>query len=79
MIATMDLGAPVIVLTLLLLLYLVLILDIYRSKSKDTVEKFVWTCIVLLFPFVGAIVYLSVGRRNKFLYQVMKKFYGGSG
>jgi|GEM_PF-3393269 len=78
MIATMNLGAPEIVLTLLLLLYLVLFLDIYRSKSKDTLEKLVWICIVLLFPFVGAIVYLSVGRRDKFLYLVVKKFYSGS-
>ncbi|MDP2885329.1 MAG: PLD nuclease N-terminal domain-containing protein [Ignavibacteria bacterium] len=78
MTAIMNLGAPEIILALLLLLYLVLFLDIYRSNSKDTLEKFVWTCIVLLFPCVGAIVYLSVGRRDKFLYHVMKKFYGGS-
>jgi hypothetical protein len=78
MIADMNLGAPEIILLSLVLLFLILFIDIYRSKSKDTFEKLVWACLILLFPLVGAIVYLSVGRKDKFLYHVMKKFYGGS-
>ena len=74
-----NLGAPEIILICLLLLFFVLFVGIYRSKSKDTLEKLVWTCIVLLLPFVGAIVYLSVGRKDKFLYHVMKKFYRSGG
>jgi len=75
---TMNLGAPEIILISLVLIFLLLFFDIYRSKSKDRFEKLVWACLILLFPFVGAIVYLSVGRKEKFLYHVMKKFYGGS-
>jgi hypothetical protein len=74
----MNLGAPEVALTLFVLIFLVLIFDIYRSKSKDAFEKIVWSCMVLVLPLVGAIVYLSVGRKEKFLYRVMKKFYGGS-
>ena len=74
----MNLGAPEIILISLVLIFLLLFIDIYRSKSKDRFEKLVWACLILLFPFVGAIVYLSVGRKEKFLYHVMKKFYGGS-
>jgi hypothetical protein len=73
--ADMNFGAPEIVLTILVLLFLVLFYDIYRSKSKDGLEKLVWSCVILFFPFVGAIVYLSVGRKEKFLYHVMKRFY----
>jgi multisubunit Na+/H+ antiporter MnhB subunit len=74
----MNLGAPEIVLLSLVLIFLILFFDNYRSKSKDTFEKLVWACLIFLFPFVGAIVYLSVGRKDKFLYHVLKKFYGGS-
>jgi multisubunit Na+/H+ antiporter MnhB subunit len=72
----MNLGGPEIVLISLVLIFLLLFFDIYRSKSKDTFEKLVWSCLILLFPVVGAVVYLSVGRKEKFLYHVMKKFYG---
>ena len=74
----MNLGAPEIILVLVALFYLVPLVDIYRSKSKDTFEKIVWTCIVLVLPIAGTVVYLSVGRKHRFLYQVMKKFYGSS-
>ncbi len=76
MTANGNLGAPEIILVLFVLLYLAPIVDIYRSKSKDTLEKVVWTCIVLILPIIGTVVYLSVGRKHKFLYHVMKKFYG---
>jgi hypothetical protein len=74
----MNLGAPELVLTIYVLLFLLLFFDIYRSKSKNSFEKIVWSCVVLVLPFVGAIIYLSVGRREKFLYSIMKKFYGGT-
>jgi hypothetical protein len=73
--STSNLGAPEIVLAYFVLISLLIYLDIYRNSSKDTLEKLVWTFVALLLPVVGVIVYLSVGRKDKFLYRVMKTFY----
>ena len=74
----MNLGVSEIVSICLLLLYLFIIVDILRSKSKNTLEKIVWTCLILFLPLIGIIVYLSVGRKDKFLYTIAHKFKGVS-
>jgi hypothetical protein len=78
MIATIGLGIPEILEVTILLLIIGVLIDINRGNKKDTMEKIVWSCIVLLFPFIGVIVYLSVGRKDNFLYLVVKKFTNAS-
>ena len=74
MIANIGFGTLEILEVAILLFIVGVLIDINRGNKKDTMEKIVWSCIVVLFPLVGAIVYLSVGRKNKFLYLVVQKF-----
>ena len=70
-----SLGAPEILLGSLVLCVIIALFDIQRSASKSSLEKLVWSCVVIFFPFIGVIIYLSVGRKERFLYDVLKKFY----
>jgi Kef-type K+ transport system membrane component KefB len=74
MIATIGIGTPETLGAVFLLLIIGVLIDINKGNKKDTMEKIVWTCVVILFPFIGAIIYLSVGRQEKFLYRVVNKF-----
>ena len=71
-------GAPEIVLLSFVVLVVIPLVDIWKITPKDSFEKIAWTCIVLLFPFVGVIAYFSVGRKEKYLYHVIKKFKSAS-
>jgi hypothetical protein len=74
MIANIGFGTLEILEATILLFIVGVLIDINRGNKKDTMEKIVWSCIVVLFPLVGAIVYLSVGRKDKFLSLVVQKF-----
>lgn len=56
----------IIVLFVLLVMYLpivILLIDIYRSKFRN--HKWTWFMAVLLFNYIGAILYLLIGRQQK--------------
>lgn len=38
-------------------------IDCLTSK-KDTLEKLLWVVIILMFPFIGALLYLFIGTRG---------------
>ncbi|MRR59286.1 MAG: hypothetical protein EG824_13905 [Deltaproteobacteria bacterium] len=40
------------------------LIDILRSEFTGS-NKLVWLLVVFLFPFVGAIAYLAIGRKQK--------------
>ncbi|HCA78491.1 MAG TPA: hypothetical protein DEP53_02025 [Bacteroidetes bacterium] len=69
-----SLGAPELLLLFFALFPAIALFDIWRSNAKDSFEKIVWTCVVLFFNVVGVIVYISVGRKDKFVYDVIRKF-----
>lgn len=74
MIATNVIGIPEIILGIVVILFIGVLIDILKGKKKNTIEKIVWTLLVVLFPAVGLIIYLSVGRQEKFLYRVLNNF-----
>jgi len=41
------------------------IVDIIKSCFKDDSGKVVWLLVVLLLPFLGLILYLTIGRGQK--------------
>lgn len=43
---------------------LIALIDILRSEFTGS-NKLVWLLVVFLFPFVGAIAYLAIGRKQK--------------
>ena len=44
------------------ILWIWALVDLTRNQTLDTNTKIVWVIVVLIFPFIGSIVYLVVGR-----------------
>jgi hypothetical protein len=49
----------------LLLIIPFAIFDTVRSKDLSTTEKFLWILFILVAPYLGAVVYLFWGRKQK--------------
>jgi len=43
---------------------LIALIDILRSEFTGS-NKLVWLLVVFLFPFLGALAYLAIGRKQK--------------
>lgn len=56
-----------IVLTMLLMagIWIAAMIDIVRSNFTDSNQKVVWILIVIFVPFIGTILYFTLGRANK--------------
>ncbi len=53
----MVLGIP--------LLQIIAIVDIIRSKFTDSNNKVIWILLVLFLPFLGALLYFTMGRKQR--------------
>jgi len=51
----------------LLLIIPFAIFDTLKSKSLSTSQKFLWIVFILIAPYLGAVVYLFWGRKQKAL------------
>jgi len=51
----------------LLLIIPFAIFDSLKSKSLSTSQKFLWIIFILIAPYLGAVVYLFWGRKQKAL------------
>ena len=69
-----PLGTPELLILSFLVLFGIALLDIWKITPKDSFEKIVWTCVILFLGIVGIIIYMSVGRKEKFIYDVIRKF-----
>lgn len=49
---------------LALVLFVVVIIDIARSRHITGLARAVWLLVVLVFPLVGPLLWLSIGRRG---------------
>ena len=58
------LGFAVIV---LLLIIPFAVFDVVKSKYLSIGQKFIWILFILIAPFIGAVVYLFWGRKQKAL------------
>ena len=52
-------------LLLVFLVPLVALIDILRSNFKGQHDKLIWVIVVLLMSFVGSILYLVIGRKQR--------------
>ncbi|RFZ92465.1 PLDc_N domain-containing protein [Mucilaginibacter conchicola] len=41
------------------------LMDVLKATFKDPIQKFVWIAVIVCFPFLGSIIYLYMGRKNK--------------
>ena len=46
-------------------LWLGAIIDLLRSSFADSVTKLIWLVVIIFIPFLGAILYLLIGRKQK--------------
>ena len=51
----------------LLLIIPFAVFDTVRSKDLSTVQKFLWIIFILIAPYLGAVIYLFWGRKQKAL------------
>ncbi len=48
-----------------LALFIWALVDILKSEFKDANNRIIWLLVVLLLPMIGAVIYLTVGRKQK--------------
>jgi hypothetical protein len=41
------------------------LIDIIRSQFNDPNNKIIWVIVVILLPFLGSILYLTIGKGQK--------------
>jgi len=61
-------GAELIILMVILamvIFWIRAIIDIAKSRFKDDTTKIVWLLIVIFTGFLGALIYIFVGKQNK--------------
>lgn len=46
-------------------IWIAAIIDIVRSNFSDSNQKLVWILIVIFVPFIGTILYFTLGRASK--------------
>ena len=65
----MGLGAAEIFLLLVAIAYwgllIFCLIDVVRANFKDSTTKLLWVVIILFAPFIGSVLYLAIGRKNK--------------
>jgi hypothetical protein len=47
------------------ILWIWALIDVLRSEFRDGSTKVVWLIAIIFVPFLGAILYFSIGRRQK--------------
>jgi phospholipase D-like protein len=62
--AGMSILALVLFGFVLAFLWLVALVDILRSDFEGN-DKIVWILVVIIFPFIGSILYFAIGRSRK--------------
>ena len=67
-----DFGTPEIIMVIFAILILLIlvpftIIDSIRSPQLSVVQKFAWIVFIIIAPYLGAIVYLFWGRKQKMI------------
>ncbi len=59
-------GGQIMILTLFTLgLYIYALVDVLRSDFRGSNTKILWVIVILLAPFLGVLLYLIMGRKDK--------------
>ncbi|MBB3971015.1 PLDc N-terminal domain-containing protein [Mucilaginibacter phyllosphaerae] len=41
------------------------LVNVLRSEFKDSISKLIWVLVILFAPFIGSVIYLSIGQNSK--------------
>ena len=52
-------------------IWIATIVDVVNSDFKKVENKYVWLCLVILFPFFGTLFYYLIGPKHKVEYDYM--------
>ena len=58
-------GFEILILLIPAVIWLWAIIDLLRSDFSNGINKIVWAIIIIFVPFLGAILYLILGRSQK--------------
>jgi Phospholipase_D-nuclease N-terminal len=47
------------------LLWLIALIDVLGSDFKGQNEKLIWVLVIIFIPFLGPVLYLIIGRKNR--------------
>jgi heme/copper-type cytochrome/quinol oxidase subunit 2 len=57
----------ILIITFLILAPLIALVDVLRNDFKNNINKVVWVLVVILLPVLGAILYFTIGYKQKLL------------
>lgn len=49
-----------------LILWVYAIVDVLKGTFQGSATKLLWLIVIIIFPILGALLYLLFGRKNKF-------------
>jgi hypothetical protein len=55
----------ILIILFIVLLPVIILVDIITGNFKQ-IDKLIWVIIVILIPFIGSILYLVMGRKNRY-------------
>ena len=58
-------GLEILILLIPAVIWLWAIIDLLRSDFTNGINKIVWAIVIIFIPFLGAILYLILGRSQK--------------
>jgi len=50
---------------LVLLIDIIILVDLNKKKYDSSLEKLIWISLIIFFPLIGCLLYLSMGRGTK--------------
>jgi hypothetical protein len=59
--------SQILIITFLILVPLIALVDVLRNDFKNNINKVVWVLVVILLPVLGAILYFTIGYKQKLL------------
>jgi len=57
----------ILIITFLILVPLIALVDVLRNDFKNNINKVVWVLVVILLPVLDAILYFTIGYKQKLL------------
>ena len=57
-------GPQILIVLAVMLIPLIALIDILKNKFEGN-NKIIWVLVALFFPFIGAILYFSIGRNQR--------------
>lgn len=50
-------------------LWIFIVIDVFKGQFQNPLDRGLWLLIVIFAPFIGALLYLAIGRKQKINYR----------